>query len=203
MMMLLLNTIGSFELPIDPARAFRDSDLFYSSIISSFFLQESTTDAPSSMRSTNNNALMRFASFLWIFVLLVAAVLASNVGPNYRADDDAKTWENNYGSYPFLSYHSSNLTSPAVRKAHDSLQCYDEKYIFISPRGFRVSSPAVTILNNHGHLIWSQAVKGQPYNLKVQQYQGEQVLTFWVGDDAVGGHGEGYFYVVSIDKSAS
>ncbi|KAI4734565.1 hypothetical protein E4T50_14909 [Aureobasidium sp. EXF-12298] len=135
---------------------------------------------------------------LFLCFLLVALAVAKDVGPNYLSlTDDANAWETQYGSYPFKTYRSSNITSPAVRKAVDSPLCYDDNYIFLSPRGFRVPNPAVTILDNHGHLIWSHLVKGQAYNLKVQEYKGEKVLTYWVGDDAVGGHGEGYFYVLN------
>jgi hypothetical protein len=148
-----------------------------------------------------------FHGSLSLCFLLLASAAANNVGYNYSpltfdpdtgaTNFDANSWEHKYGSYPFHSYRSSNLTSPAVRKATNSIECYDDNLIFLSPRGFRVPNPAVTILDNHGRLIWSENVKGQAYNLKVQEYKGEQVLTYWVGDDAVGGHGEGYFYVLN------
>jgi len=144
---------------------------------------------------------------LSLFFLFVARAVANDVGFDYHpltynldtgeSKFDANTWETQYGSYPFHSYRSSNLTSPAVRKATDSLHCYDDNLIFLSPRGKKVANPAVTILDNHGRLIWSKHVQGQAYNLKVQEYMGEKVLTYWVGDDTVGGHGEGYFYVLN------
>lgn len=144
---------------------------------------------------------------LSLFFVFVARAFANDVGSDYHpltynldtgeSKFDVKTWETQYGSYPFHSYRSSNLTSPAVRKATDSIQCYDDNLIFLSPRGKKVANPAVTILDNHGRLIWSKHVQGQAYNLKVQEYKGEKVLTYWVGDDAVGGHGEGYFYVLN------
>jgi hypothetical protein len=148
-----------------------------------------------------------FHGSLSLCFTLIASAVANNVGYNYSpltfdpdtgiTTFDANSWENKYGPYPFHSYRSSNLTSPAVRKASNSIECYDDSLIFLSPRGFRVPNPAVTILDNHGRLVWSQNVKGQAYNLKVQEYKGEQVLTYWVGDDAVGGHGEGHFYVLN------
>jgi len=144
---------------------------------------------------------------LSLVFLFVARAIANDVGSDYHpltynldtgeSEFDANTWETQYGSHPFHSYRSSNLTSPAVRKATDSLQCYDDNLIFLSPRGKKVTNPAVTILDNHGRLIWSKHVQGQAYNFKVQEYKGEKVLTYWVGDDTVGGHGEGYFYVLN------
>lgn len=136
--------------------------------------------------------------FLLVLLLLLGCAFANDVGPDYDSSNvDVQSWEKSYGSFPFRSYRSSNLTSPAVRKAVDSSECYDDNYLFLAPRGFRVPNPAVTILDNHGNLIWSRFVQGQAYNLKVQEYKGEKVLTYWVGDDAVGGHGEGYFYLLN------
>lgn len=50
---------------------------------------------------------------------------------------------------------------------------------------------------NRGHLIWGPDHKyGQVYNFQVQYYKGEPYLFFWAGDDSVGGHGEGKYYMV-------
>lgn len=37
---------------------------------------------------------------------------------------------------------------------------------------------------------------GETFGLGVQRYRGEEYLTFWRGDDSVGGHGEGWYYMV-------
>ncbi len=37
---------------------------------------------------------------------------------------------------------------------------------------------------------------GEVYNFQVQTYKGEPVLIFWAGDDSIGGHGEGKYYMV-------
>ncbi|KAL1301918.1 hypothetical protein AAFC00_006095 [Neodothiora populina] len=79
----------------------------------------------------------------------------------------------------------------------DSPQCHDEHHVFLAPRGFQVSHPSVTILDNKGELVWERYVAGQAYNFRAQEYQGEAVLTFWVGNDLVEGHGEGDFYVLN------
>ncbi|KAF1343784.1 ASST-domain-containing protein, partial [Delphinella strobiligena] len=100
-----------------------------------------------------------------------------------------------FGSYPYKSFRSVDLISPAIRKAVDSPQCYDENHIFLSPRGYRIKNPGLAILDNQGELVWEHYVQGQPYNFAVQEYQGDKVLTFWVGNDLVEGHGEGDFYI--------
>jgi hypothetical protein len=34
------------------------------------------------------------------------------------------------------------------------------------------------------------------YNLQAQEYKGNKYITFWAGNDAVGGHGAGKYYMV-------
>lgn len=47
-----------------------------------------------------------------------------------------------------------------------------------------------------GSLVWTpDAYFGQIYNFQVQEYRGESYLTFWGGNDSVGGHGSGHYYM--------
>lgn len=48
-----------------------------------------------------------------------------------------------------------------------------------------------------GNLVWMNATYGETFGLTMQQYKGQDYLTFWQGDDSVGGHGEGYYILVS------
>ncbi|KAI4730149.1 hypothetical protein E4T49_02129 [Aureobasidium sp. EXF-10728] len=66
-----------------------------------------------------------------------------------------------------------------------------------------VSSPAGIMLDGHGDLIWMDEKFG-PYvmNLKVQEYKGEQYITFWSGDIGPG-FGLGTYYMVFKQFSAS
>jgi hypothetical protein len=194
------------DKPLPRPAAYPESHLFFLILYLFFFYPFKASRRRIVQLHASNNAPMILGSLSLCF-LLIASAVANDVGPDYspltfdpetgKTNFDANAWESEYGSYPFHSYRSSNVTSPAVRRATDSLQCYDDNLVFLSPRGFRVPNPAVTILDNHGQLIWSHNVQGQAYNLKVQEYKGEKVLTYWVGDDAVGGHGEGYFYVLN------
>lgn len=56
------------------------------------------------------------------------------------------------------------------------------------------------ILDGDGNLVWtdhfSNKFGGQAYDLRVQNYRGEEYLTFWLGDDRVRGHGAGHYYMV-------
>jgi hypothetical protein len=48
-----------------------------------------------------------------------------------------------------------------------------------------------------GSLVWGPDHHyGEVYNFQVQTYKGEPVLIFWAGDDSIGGHGEGKYYMV-------
>lgn len=134
--------------------------------------------------------------FLFQCFLLLRYTYAGDIGQEYNPENE-DVRELNSGSYLYKSFRSVDLISPAPRKAADSPECHDGNYILLTPRGHRVPHPAVTILDSQGELVWEQYVQGQPYNLKVQEYKGENVLTFWVGNDAVGGHGEGDYHVVS------
>lgn len=143
-----------------------------------------------------NLRLLVLQSVLWL-----KYTTADDVGQQYDPKNE-NSWELDFGSYPYQSFHSVDVISPALRKAADSSECHDDNYIFLSPRGHRVSHPGLAILDNQGEAVWVHYVHGQPYNLKVQEYQGEKVFTFWVGDDAVGGHGEGDWYIVSHHNQA-
>ncbi|CAD0085061.1 unnamed protein product [Aureobasidium mustum] len=120
---------------------------------------------------------------------------AKDVGA-YFDTKNTQAFEHDFGSFPYKTFRSSDLISPILRRPNDSPQCHDDSYIFLTPRGYQVPHPAVTIMDGDGELVWEHCVDGQGYNLKVQEYMGQQVLTFWVGNDGVGGHGEGDYYMV-------
>ena len=71
----------------------------------------------------------------------------------------------------------------------------------MNPRGHQVPDPNPVILDGAGNLVWTLPGKpyGQTYNFNVQELDGEQYLTFWGGDDAIGGHGQGSYYMVSCE----
>ncbi|KAG9948815.1 hypothetical protein KCU85_g4821, partial [Aureobasidium melanogenum] len=122
---------------------------------------------------------------------------AEDVGTNFDTKN-TQAFEHEFGSFPYKTFQSSDLMSPLLRRPNDSPVCHDDNYIFLSPRGYQVPHPAVAIMDNDGELVWEHYVEGQGYNLKVQEYQGEQVLTFWVGDDGIGGHGEGDYFMYNF-----
>jgi hypothetical protein len=101
-----------------------------------------------------------------------------------------------YGSFPIVEYKSTDVLSPRMNVLRSSSECDDSLLTFLSPRGFAVPAPSATILDSKGHLVWFLSGYDQIYNLMVQEYNDEQYLTLWAGNDAVGGHGAGHYYMV-------
>ncbi|KAH8650081.1 ASST-domain-containing protein [Xylariales sp. PMI_506] len=126
---------------------------------------------------------------------LISATLA-DVEPYVSSDrfDAAK-----YGNYPVQTFKSSPLNAPILNVVAQSELCDDELYTLLTPRGNQVPEASTLMYDADGHLVWTSAWPGElPYNLLVQEYKGEKYLTFWAGNDAVGGHGAGHYYM--LDK---
>ncbi|GAB7354961.1 hypothetical protein MBLNU459_g5576t1 [Dothideomycetes sp. NU459] len=135
-------------------------------------------------------------SFLLLQTLLVAqCARADDVGVEFNPSD-GEAWELDYGYYPYRSYQTTNLISPELRTLIDSPECHDDRYIMLTPRGYSISAPGPMILDNNGDMIWAKTTEGQAYDLVVQEYNGEQYLTYWIGDDRVRGHGQGNYYML-------
>ncbi|KUJ17246.1 uncharacterized protein LY89DRAFT_782413 [Mollisia scopiformis] len=133
-----------------------------------------------------------------VFLFLVLAVS--------RCQSDEDVFHNDehfdaaeYGVYPVQKYRSTDLVSPHLNVLQSSSECAFDLYTFFTPRGPLTSEPNAVILDQGGHLVWTSSWEGQQiYNLMVQEYNGESYLTFWAGNDAVGGHGAGFYFM--LDK---
>ncbi|KAF2721702.1 hypothetical protein K431DRAFT_346129 [Polychaeton citri CBS 116435] len=115
--------------------------------------------------------------------------------PLYNATVDSGT----YGYYPTNSFATFELREPRTNFLRWSPGCDDGSLYFITPRGYSEEEPGPMILDGSGNLIWVEHFKntfgGQAYNFMVQSYQGQDYLTFWLGDDTVKGHGTGHYYM--------
>lgn len=109
--------------------------------------------------------------------------------------NDAEFDRGAYGPYPVRTYVSTNIVSPRPNYLQFSQECDNGQYTFLSPRGSH-AEPGAMILDGHGNLVWWMGGYNQVYNLMVQEYRGTKYLTFWAGDDTVGGHGAGLYYMV-------
>ena len=101
------------------------------------------------------------------------------------------------GPYPQQSYRSFWLSGPLTYFVQRDPNC-GTGYIFMSPRGSKVSSPGPMIIDSEGELVWREARYGQATDFKVQQYRGQSYLTFWTGTDT-GTFGNGSY--VMLDSS--
>ncbi|KAK7543465.1 arylsulfotransferase [Phyllosticta paracitricarpa] len=136
---------------------------------------------------------------MFSFVSLSSLLALSTLG---RADLIPFIADKNYddgvlGSYPMQDFKSTRIRAPWLNIMASSPRCDDDgQYIFLNPRGRAVPEANPMILDSAGTLVWTLDGKnhGETYNLGVQEYKGEQYLTFWGGNDAVGGHGEGLYY---------
>lgn len=118
--------------------------------------------------------------------------------PAYRPFVDNGT----FGYYPTRSYFTAKeVNSPEINFLQWTPLCDDASLYFIAPRGWAIPNPGPMLLDQRGNLVWSKHYDnnfgGQAYDFKVQTYQGEEYLTFWLGDDRVRGHGSGFYYMVS------
>lgn len=131
----------------------------------------------------------------------VAAAPAANLSlpPTYHVEVDDGT----YGFYPIRTYATAqDVTSPQTNFLQWDSRCDDGSLVMITPRGYSLDNPGPMLLDPRGNLVWAHHFEndfgGQAYGLAVQKYQGEDYLTFWLGDDRVKGHGSGSYYMVSM-----
>jgi len=141
--------------------------------------------------------------FCWHLALALRVVHAGQGhGPAQPPPAYSEAVDNGtYGYYPIRTYATADdITSPQTNFARWSPRCDDGLLYFITPRGWSLPDPGPMILDHQGELIWSKHFDnlfgGQAYDLMVQEYQGQDYLTFWLGDDRVRGHGSGFYYMV-------
>lgn len=139
----------------------------------------------------------------WLLALAALALFLVQVECSH--DVSASSWSSKIydlgllGRYPQQSFKSSPLRPPYTNTVRWDEQCA-QGYTLLSLRGTMVSSPAGVMLDGRGDLVWMDESFG-PYvmNLKVQEYQGEQYITFWSGN-IDSGSGLGTYYMVG-DRS--
>jgi hypothetical protein len=130
---------------------------------------------------------------LTILAGLISDAGADDVSPYVHSE---KYDKGELGSYPHHTYKSSPFTSPALNYVQYSPLCDDGKYIMLAPRGGKVYHQGPMIVDGQGDLVWYHDY-GHTYGLDVHTFKGESYLTFWAGNDAITGHGDGTYYLVS------
>ena len=142
---------------------------------------------------------MRPPSLLFapLLVVLTSPTPTNAESPPYFEDNAYD--EGSCGGYPVQKYYSSDAIAPHTNTLQESLECDTSLLTFLSPRGYsdEARNPRAVILDSTGSLVWSSGWDGkQIYNLRAQRYKGNDYITFWAGNDAVGGHGAGHYYMV-------
>ncbi|KAI9717584.1 MAG: hypothetical protein M1828_007145 [Chrysothrix sp. TS-e1954] len=132
-------------------------------------------------------------SLLRIALIYLVARLTVADPPAFYQSQAYETGE--LGWYPELSFHSTELRAPQLNIRTWEAECDTDEYFFLAPRGLLVGPLGPVILDSHGHMMWHREDFGNVYGLTVQKYRGEDVLTFWSGDDEVVGHGSGFNYM--------
>ncbi|GAA5824579.1 hypothetical protein JCM11251_000483 [Rhodosporidiobolus azoricus] len=137
--------------------------------------------------------------------MLFPAFLLLSLGTNLVLADSLTTdnsttwWTSSQAPAPVQSFHSSNLApSEFNRITYDASKASDELTL-LSYRGTGVGQAAPLIMDNNGSLVWSGYEAGytNSMDLRVQQFNGEDVLTFFQGDFFSGGYGNGSWYILS------
>lgn len=140
---------------------------------------------------------------LLLLLITSPSFISSVLGEAFAYINDEAYEDGKYGQYPIQDYKSSDAIAPRINRLSHHEDCGDNLYTMLSPRGYHdeARNPRAVILDSKGMLVWSAGwEKQQIYNLMVQSYKGEDYLTFWAGNDAVGGHGAGMYYMVSFHE---
>nr|QOV03411.1 hypothetical protein HMg6365.t1 [Hypomontagnella monticulosa] len=139
---------------------------------------------------------------LWVF-FHVAISIVNGIPSQPPGSYDFGYEHDAYGPHPLTVFKSAaDLEVPKLDALQSHKACESSLYTLLTPRGGATREPQATIFNTNGDLIWTSSWRGQQlYNLMVQEYRGEKYLTFWAGNDAVGGHGAGT--IIMLDKSYS
>ncbi|KAK3714349.1 hypothetical protein LTR37_007935 [Vermiconidia calcicola] len=137
--------------------------------------------------------------FLWHLATCLAAQPREYLPP---PDYDEAVDNGTYGFYPTRSYSTAeDVKAPETNFLQWDSQCDDGMMYFITPRGYSLPRPGPMILDRRGELVWAHHFEnkfgGQAYDFMVQEYKGEDYLTFWLGDDRVRGHGSGFYYLLN------
>jgi hypothetical protein len=143
---------------------------------------------------TTLSTAMRF-----LFSVGVAGLswVASCLADQQAFVNDDRYNKGDYGHFPHQTFFSRDgIESPRPNFMKPFTNCDDGSYLFVSLRGnFAESKPY--ILDPAGNLVWTfDHYVGEVYNLQVQEYKGKPYITYWAGDDSVGGHGAGKYYML-------
>ncbi|KAI6080381.1 ASST-domain-containing protein [Hypoxylon rubiginosum] len=140
-------------------------------------------------------------AMLWSWASIFLVAIGGVNGAPSMSSYDFGYEHNAYGAHPLTVFKSAEeLEVPKLDMVQSSKSCESSLYTLFTPRGGATHEAQATIIDSSGDLVWTSGWHGQQiYNLMAQDYKGERYLTFWAGNDAVGGHGAGTVFM--LDKN--
>ncbi|KAF2206188.1 hypothetical protein CERZMDRAFT_53706, partial [Cercospora zeae-maydis SCOH1-5] len=133
-----------------------------------------------------------------VVIAFIVSLFTTSLADQTAFLADARYNKGEYGSYVTQTFKSNPqvTAAPIVNFMKPFTSCDDGSYLMICPRGTAVD-PTLMILDVTGSPVWASTQKyGEVYNLQVQRYKGEPFLTFWGGNDSIGGHGIGTHFML-------
>lgn len=106
-----------------------------------------------------------------------------------------------YGAYPAQEYVSFDTPSSQPNLVKWDDQC-DSGNVFVTLNGPSIADPGPTIYDARGGLVWTTTEYGTVLNMRLQQYKGENYLTFWAGRKA-GTMGQGKYFMLDSSYNVS
>lgn len=136
-------------------------------------------------------------SFSSLFCLVTLSWLSTCLADQQAFVNDARYNDGDYGHFPHQTFFSRDgIEAPRPNFMKPFTNCDDGSYLFVSLRG-NYAEAKPYILDTAGNLIWTfDEYMGEIYNLQVQEYKGQPYITYWAGDDTVGGHGAGKYHML-------
>jgi hypothetical protein len=136
---------------------------------------------------------------LLLFFLLSTLIHFAKADQDVYSTTDITRYDRGaLGRTPAQHYKSFPHSSSRLLQRTWSESCRSSEYYFLAPRGSHPPNVGPTIIDSEGHYVWFSGAFPTTYNFRAQTYRGEQYLTWWSGNDHLGGHGEGWYFMVCL-----
>ncbi|KEF56327.1 uncharacterized protein A1O9_07908 [Exophiala aquamarina CBS 119918] len=149
-------------------------------------------------------------SLISLYLLQLGSAASIPATPNaiVCAADSRYITNNNSDStvWPWQTYKSSDAQPPMLQTDRTGEALFDGLLVFdVAPGGPATAAKQISpyIMTDTGDLVWSGPV-GPSYNVRVQEYNGARVLTYFSGEGTAGASavvGHGYGEIVVRDTS--
>ncbi|WP_165358713.1 arylsulfotransferase family protein [Haloactinopolyspora alba] len=132
-------------------------------------------------------------------LMLTATACQSGEEPSSARPSETPTpgagWE--FTTHPNLTPPLVDVSQTRAPATEAPARPADEDLFMVAPKGEESPMTALMIADSEGDPVWVHPVEGNSYNFRTQEYNGEQVLTWWRGDNSTQGHGKGEFVIMN------